>query len=205
MSNLVIGIFDNASEAEQARRHLLEKDRNGAISLEDIITAEKTETGNVRFHHVTYFILAKAIGCAFMGLLFGLTSSQSRFRDSRPCSWSNHRARLWNIFADRNQSRRSEKPGAKPQSRPGRRFRQAPKKPCSDCRRDQSVKGRHSRDQHMRSRRWSWAMPALEPVATRPGFPVKGNNLPASFDDADMDRKIFSSPSRQLFSPPGTP
>ena len=72
MSNLVIGIFDNASEAEQARRHLLEKDRNGAISLEDIITAEKTETGKARFHHVTYFILAKAIGCAFLGLLFGL-------------------------------------------------------------------------------------------------------------------------------------
>jgi uncharacterized membrane protein len=71
MSNLVIGIFENTSEAELARRHLLEKDSNGALSLEDIITAERTETGKVRFRHVTYFILAKAIGGAFLGLLFG--------------------------------------------------------------------------------------------------------------------------------------
>src|SRR5208283_4084084 len=71
MSKLVIGIFDNSSEAELARRHLLEKDRNGALRLEDIVTAEKTKTGKVRFHHVTYFIFAKAIGGAFLGLLFG--------------------------------------------------------------------------------------------------------------------------------------
>jgi len=72
MSKLVIGIFDNTSEAELARRHLLEKDRNGAVRLEDIVTAEKTKTGKVRFHHVTYFIFAKAIGGAFLGALSGL-------------------------------------------------------------------------------------------------------------------------------------
>ena len=72
MRNLVIGIFENTSEAELARRYLLEKDRNGALRLDDIVTAEKIQRGKVRFHHVTYFILAKAIGGAFLGALIGL-------------------------------------------------------------------------------------------------------------------------------------
>jgi len=72
MSNLVIGIFENKSEAELARRHLLEKDRNSVLRVDDIVTAEKTKSGKIRFHHVTYFMLAKAIGGAFLGALGGL-------------------------------------------------------------------------------------------------------------------------------------
>jgi uncharacterized membrane protein len=72
MSNLIISIFRDEPQAEKARRELLEKDRNGALGLEDVVTVEKTRTGRVRFHHVTKFTVGGAVGGAFLGMMMGV-------------------------------------------------------------------------------------------------------------------------------------
>jgi uncharacterized membrane protein len=71
MSDLVVSIFRNKSQAEQARRKLLDRDRDGALGLEDVVTVEKTESGRIRLHHLSYFTLAGAFGGAFMGAIAG--------------------------------------------------------------------------------------------------------------------------------------
>jgi uncharacterized membrane protein len=71
MSDLVISTFSNKSKAEQARRELLDKDRNGALGLEDVVTVEKTQTGRIRPHHLSYFTLGGAFGGAFLGAVAG--------------------------------------------------------------------------------------------------------------------------------------
>ena len=71
MSDLVFGIFRNKSQAEVARRELLDRDRDGALGVEDAVTVEKTQTGRVKFHHLSYFTLVGAFGGAFLGALAG--------------------------------------------------------------------------------------------------------------------------------------
>ncbi len=71
MPNLVISIFENEREAERGRDHLLSVDRERTFDIEDMITMEKTETGNLRFHHLTHFTLGGAVGGAFLGGLIG--------------------------------------------------------------------------------------------------------------------------------------
>jgi len=72
MSNLVVSIFKNKSEAELARRHLLAKDRDDTLGLQDVVTVEKAETGKIRFHHLTRFTLGGTIGGAFLGMIAGI-------------------------------------------------------------------------------------------------------------------------------------
>jgi uncharacterized membrane protein len=72
MSNLVVSIFKNQSEAELARRHLLAKHQDDPLGLEEVVTVEKAETGKIRFHHLTRFTLGGAIGGAFLGVMLGI-------------------------------------------------------------------------------------------------------------------------------------
>jgi uncharacterized membrane protein len=72
MSNLIVSIFKNKSEAELARRHLLAKDRHTTLGLQDVVTAEKAQTGKIRFHHLTRFTLGGAVGGAFLGVTAGI-------------------------------------------------------------------------------------------------------------------------------------
>jgi len=69
MKNIIVSIFGNKSQAEQARLQLLEKDRDNALGVEDAVTMEKTQKGSVRFHHLTNFSLGGALGGAFLGAL----------------------------------------------------------------------------------------------------------------------------------------
>ncbi|MHC1726621.1 MAG: DUF1269 domain-containing protein [Syntrophobacteraceae bacterium] len=72
MRNLVISIFQDKFQAEQARRHLLTKEREGALSIESAVTMEKTPDGKVEFHHLGSFALGGAISGAFLGVLIGI-------------------------------------------------------------------------------------------------------------------------------------
>jgi len=71
MRDLIVSIFRNKSQAEQARRELLDRDRDGVFGLEDAVTVEKTQSGRLKFHHMTYFTLGGAFGGAFLGALAG--------------------------------------------------------------------------------------------------------------------------------------
>lgn len=71
MGDLVVSTFRNKSQAEQARRELLDRDRDGALGLEDVVTVEKTQTGRIRLHHLSYFSLGGAFGGAFLGAVIG--------------------------------------------------------------------------------------------------------------------------------------
>ncbi len=72
MNNLIISTFRNESQAERAWRELLARDSNGALGLEDAVTMEKTQTGKIRFHHLSHFTLGGAVGGAFLGAVIGM-------------------------------------------------------------------------------------------------------------------------------------
>lgn len=72
MNNLVISIFKGEPRAEEARLHLLSRQRQGAVDLEDTVIVEKTGEGEIRFHHLTRQTTGGAIGGAFVGALLGI-------------------------------------------------------------------------------------------------------------------------------------
>jgi uncharacterized membrane protein len=72
MDNMVLSIFENDLQAEEVRRHLLAKEREGSIDLDDLVVVKKSGVGKLRFRHFTHLTLNGAVSGAFMGLLFGL-------------------------------------------------------------------------------------------------------------------------------------
>jgi uncharacterized membrane protein len=72
MSNLVISIFENENQAEAVRTRLLATDRDGSLGLEDTATVEKTQQGEIRFHHLHNSPFAGAITGAAIGTLLGI-------------------------------------------------------------------------------------------------------------------------------------
>ncbi len=72
-NNLVISIFENEAEAEEVRRHLLQKDqKEQSLDLVDAVVLKKTEKGKIRFAHMTRGTVGGALSGAFFGALFGL-------------------------------------------------------------------------------------------------------------------------------------
>ncbi|MFZ2447829.1 MAG: DUF1269 domain-containing protein [Syntrophobacteraceae bacterium] len=72
MSNLVIGIFKDESQAEEARRRLLAKETGQALGIEDAVVMKKTSEGKVKFRHLTRETVRGAIMGAFWGAMLGL-------------------------------------------------------------------------------------------------------------------------------------
>ncbi len=72
MSNLVIGIFKDEEQAEEARLHLLTKEVERGLELEDAVVMKKTVDGKVKFRHLTRATATGAVVGAFWGAMLGL-------------------------------------------------------------------------------------------------------------------------------------
>jgi uncharacterized membrane protein len=72
MNNMILSIFGNDLQAEEAREYLLAKNSEGSIDLEDLVVVRKTANGKLHFGHFSHLTLDGAVGGAFLGALFGV-------------------------------------------------------------------------------------------------------------------------------------
>lgn len=72
MNNMVLNIFENDSQAEDARRFLLARERKNPIGIDDLVIVEKTGDSELKFRHFSHLTLNGGIAGAFLGLLFGI-------------------------------------------------------------------------------------------------------------------------------------